>query len=225
MIQSSLIRFGKKELTNKLRQAILECDKNPSVKCSILTGAGKAFCAGIDLKEFGAGRGIDPRARQNAQGGGEGQPDVAPHWLMNGKKKPIIAAVNGPTITGGLEVALNCDFIIASEHATFADTHARVGVMPGGGLTVLLPQWIGLPRARQMSITGNFVNAKQALEWGLANEVVPEAELLPRCKALAAAICQIDPKAVTQMLDTYEDTTGGTAKDAWQVEQTKKSGF
>src|SRR4029079_2746586 len=86
--------------------------------------------------------------------------------------KPLIGAVNGPCITGGFEFALNCDFLVASDRARFADTHARVGVMPGWGLTVLLVEAIGLRRARELSVTGNFLDPKRALEWGLVNHVV-----------------------------------------------------
>ena len=85
-------------------------------------------------------------------------------------KKPVIGAINGAAVTGGLELALSCDFLIASEQATFADTHSRVGVMPGGGMSIRLPQLIGINRARQMSLTGNFVHAATARDWGLVDE-------------------------------------------------------
>ena len=94
------------------------------------------------------------------------------------RTKLLIGAVNGVAVTGGFELALGCDFLIASERARFADTHARVGVMPGWGLTVLLPQRVGVARAREMSVTGNFIDAQQAYEWGLVNHVVPHDELL-----------------------------------------------
>ena len=93
--------------------------------------------------------------------------------------KPIIGAVNGVAVTGGLELVLNCDFLVASERARFADTHARVGVHPLWGLTVLLPQAIGIRRAREMSATGNYVDARLALEWGLVNWVHPDDRLIP----------------------------------------------
>ena len=86
--------------------------------------------------------------------------------------------MNGPAVTGGLELVLHCDFALASERAVFADTRTRVGVLPGWGLSVLLPQAVGLRRAKQMSLTGNFVPAALALEWGLVNAVVPHDGLL-----------------------------------------------
>jgi enoyl-CoA hydratase len=116
---------------------------------------------------------------------------------------PVIGAVNGPAVTGGLELALGCDFLIASERATFADTHARVGVLPAGGMTIRLPQLVGVNRARQMSLTGDFVDAATACSWGLVNEVVPHDELLGRAVALGGAIAESDPAAVGELRSMY----------------------
>ena len=91
---------------------------------------------------------------------------------------PVIGAINGPTVTGGLELAMCCDFLIASERARFADTHARVGAMPGGGMTIRLPQLVGIDRARRMSFTGDYIDAATARDWGLVVEVVPHESLL-----------------------------------------------
>ena len=117
----------------------------------------------------------------------------------------MIGAVNGVAVTGGLELALACDLLVASEHARFADTHARVGIMPGWGLSVLLPQAVGLRRAKQMSVTGNYVDAGTALAWGLVNQVVPHEELLPTCRQLAADVASNDPAAVARLLQTYRE--------------------
>src|SRR3546814_20628429 len=106
---------------------------------------------------------------------------------------PVIGAVNGVAITGGFELALQCDFLIASDRARFADTHARVGIMPGWGLTVLLAEAVGLRRATQMSPTGNFLAAATAPTWGPVNEVVTHAELLPACQALRLAVAAGPP--------------------------------
>ncbi len=102
--------------------------------------------------------------------------------------QPIIAAVNGYAITGGFELALMCDFIIAAPEARFADTHARVGVVPGWGLSQRLPRLIGINRAKELSLTGNYLDAETACAWGLVNRVVPAAELLPVCIRLAKDI-------------------------------------
>src|SRR5215469_980970 len=151
-------------LLTSLRDLLAEIDSRPDVRAIVLTGADPAFCAGLDLTEL-----AQPGSRLGSRTNKNAVPDLA---------TPLIGAINGAAVTGGLELALACDFLIASERATFADTHARVGVMPGGGLTVRLPELVGVNRARQMSFTGDFVGAAQALEWGLVNEVVPHSELL-----------------------------------------------
>ena len=131
---------------------------------------------------------------------------------------PVIGAVNGVAITGGFELALACDYLIASERARFADTHARVGIMPGWGLTVLLPEAVGVRRAKELSTTGNFLDAPTALAWGLVNHVVPHEELLPFCQKLAADIATIDGRAVRQMLNTYDEGALRDGAGAWELE-------
>jgi enoyl-CoA hydratase len=199
----------------QLPAAIRECDTNDAVDVMILTGTDPAFSAGVDLKEFGAGE------VQQGEGFAEiGERDDARRFrgALPPHAKPLIGAVNGVAVTGGFEVALNCDFLIASDRARFADTHARVGVMPGWGLTVLLAQRIGVARAKQMSITGNYLDATTALAWGLVNEVVPHEELLARCRALAADIVSNDPAGVRRMLQTYNEVTATTVDEGWEIE-------
>jgi enoyl-CoA hydratase len=126
---------------------------------------------------------------------------------------PVIGAVNGAAITGGFELALACDLLVASEHARFADTHARVGIMPGGGVTVLLAQSIGLRRAIEMSLTGNFVSAEDALSMGLVNHVVPHDELLPFAKRLAGDIVNNDQQGVRRLLQHYRSMANAATLD------------
>lgn len=188
-----------------LRDTMAALDARPEVRAIVLTGADPAFCAGLDLAELGQPGGPLAAAARGP--------------VLPGLDTPLIGAVNGPAVTGGLELALACDFLVASERARFADTHARVGVLPGWGLTVALPAAVGLRRAREMSATGNFVPAQVALEWGLVNHVVPHGELLGFCRALAADIASADPAAVRAIFATYaegEQITGGPAR---QVEQ------
>jgi enoyl-CoA hydratase len=130
--------------------------------------------------------------------------------------KPLIGAVNGVAVTGGLEYALNCDFLVASEQAKFGDTHSRVGVMPGWGLTVLLPQAIGIRRAREMSFTGNFMLADEALAFGLVNHVVAHGELIAFTRQLAADIAGNDQAGVRQIRDTYAQISNDD--DLWEIE-------
>ena len=159
-----------------MRTRLAECEADDDVDATILTGKDPAFCAGLDLTYLAG------RVERDATSGTVAFPEspVPPHT------KPIIGAVNGAAVTGGLEVALACDFLVASERARFADTHARVGVVPGWRLTVALPEAIGVRRAKEMSATGNFVDAATALNWGLVNHVVPHEELLPYCSSSAA---------------------------------------
>jgi len=130
----------------------------------------------------------------------------------------VIGAINGAAVTGGFEVALTCDFLIASERARFADTHARVGIMPGWGLTVLLAEAVGHRRARELSVSGNFLDARTALEWGLVNHVVPHDELLPFCRRLGADIVSNDQSGVRNVLATYREEERTTDFDTRRVE-------
>jgi enoyl-CoA hydratase len=187
-----------------LREALADLDARPDVRAIVLTGADPAFCAGLDLTELGQAGG--PLANVAA---GPVIPELA---------TPLIGAVNGPAVTGGLELALACDFLIASERARFADTHARIGVLPGWGLTVALPEAVGMRRAREMSATGNFVTARTALEWGLVNHVVPHAELMTTAVGLAGDIGSNDPGALRAIFATYDEAARSAAKQAQAIE-------
>src|SRR2546430_6709812 len=169
-------------LNAALPETIASCDARDDVDAIILTGADPAFCAGVDLKALTT----DSEVRHIVS---EEHDLIRPFPETT---KPVIGAINGAAVTGGFEVALTCDFLVASERARFADTHARVGIMPGWGLTVLLAQRVGVARAKQMSFTGNYLDARTAYEWSLVNEVVPHDELLPYCRKLAADIVSND---------------------------------
>ena len=199
-------------LLKDLFAAVRAAHESDDVSVIILTGADPAFCAGLDLKELGAGSGTltGTRPRDDTPIDRRGALPPGP--------KPVIGAINGAAITGGFELALACDFLIASDRARFADTHARVGIQPWWGLTVLLPQAIGIRRAREMSATGNFCDAQQALDWGLVNHVVPHADLLPFTRGIAADIASSDQRAVRQILSTYAEGSRVTVGDAWLVE-------
>jgi enoyl-CoA hydratase len=202
-----------RELRRALHRTMAELDADDGVDAVVLTGADPAFCAGLDLKELAAGG--DALTETGATGGRVPIEDRGPFRALS---KPLIGAVNGVAITGGFEVALACDWLIASERARFADTHARVGIMPGWGLTVLLPQAVGIRRARQLSATGNFLDAPTALAWGLVNEVVAHEDLLPRCRALAADIVSNDQRAVRRVLRTYAEGSLLDGGGAWDLE-------
>ena len=197
------------ELLGALRRAMADLEADDSVDVVVLTGADPAFCAGLDLKELGS------------TGGnlGAGQPrGDEPSRPWPPLTKPLVGAVNGAAVTGGLELALNCDFLVASERARFGDTHARVGILPGWGLTALLPQAVGVRRAREMSLTGNFLTADEALRFGLVNHVVPHEELLPTASRLAADVVGNDRRAVRALLDEYAQVASTTFAEGLRVE-------
>jgi enoyl-CoA hydratase len=184
------------ELTERLVEALHAAEDDQDVACVVLTGADPAFCAGVDLKEAGV---------KGLPSGGVIDPKNSPWWVLHTMNTPVIGAINGPAITGGLELVLQCTFLVASERAVFGDTHARVGLHPGGGLTGLLPQAVGLRRAREMSLTGNFVDAGEARRLGLVNHVVAHEELLPTARRLAGDIAGADPRAVAALNRSYRD--------------------
>lgn len=190
-----------------LWSSLEQVEFDDDVDVMVLTGADPAFSAGLDLKVLGA----EPSTFVSDTPRGSSSP-------FPDRTKPLIGAINGVAITGGFELALNCDFLIASDRAAFADTHARVGVMPGWGLTALLADAVGRTRAREISLTGNFVHAAHALEWGLVNRVVPHDELMPTVLELAADIVNNDQIGVRRMLATYKAQEADALDGAWDLE-------
>jgi len=174
------------ELRRRLFAALRDAEADDDVDVVIFTGADPVFCAGLDLKELGDQTEL---------------PDISPKWPP--MTKPVIGAINGAAVTGGLELALYCDILIASERARFADTHARVGLLPTWGLSVRLPQKVGVGLARRMSLTGDYLSADDALRAGLVTEVVPHDELLPAARRVAVSIVGNNQKAVRALLASY----------------------
>jgi enoyl-CoA hydratase len=197
------------ELHGQLDAAITELDERDDVGCIVLTGADPAFCAGMDLKSL---------ATENRSTQQERQRQAARFEMLAPHQAPVIGAINGPTVTGGLELAMCCDFLIASERARFADTHARVGVMPGGGMTIRLPQLVGIDRARRMSFTGDYIDAVTARDWGLVVEVVPHEALLPRARELAATIASIPNEYVRELRRGYAEISALSGAEALAAE-------
>jgi enoyl-CoA hydratase len=186
------------ELRRELVRAFGDLSNDDSVGVLILTGAGRAFCSGLDLRELSGESGTPPEPGEIDGGAG----DVVS--AMRRCSKPILGAVNGPAITGGFEIALACDLVVASRNARFADTHARVGLLPGWGLSQELSRRIGIHRAKELALTGNFLSAERAEAWGLVNRVVEPEELLPTCRALAADMLSCDRatlSAYKQLID------------------------
>ncbi|MEZ5215624.1 MAG: enoyl-CoA hydratase [Ilumatobacteraceae bacterium] len=212
------VTLNRPDVRNALSSAVLrllperltEADARDDVDVIVLTGTDPAFCAGLDLSELASGGLLDGSGADGTQNAAGVRGPFPP------LTKPLIGAVNGVAVTGGLELALNCDFLVASERAKFGDTHTRVGVMPGWGLSVLLPQAVGVRRAREMSFTGNFVDARTALAWGLVNHVVPHEELIPTVRALASDIAGNFQPGVRALRSTYAAVSAEA--DNWGIE-------
>jgi len=183
-------------LQARLRTVMADAEASDDADVIILTGADPAFSAGLDLKELGGG------APLNIGTGTAANPDL-PKTPWARTTKPVIGAINGVAITGGFELALQCDFLVASERAAFGDTHARVGVLPGWGLSVLLPQAVGYRRSLEMSMTGNFMLADEALAFGLVNHVVPHDQLMDTARQLASDIARNNTPAIRTLLASY----------------------
>ncbi len=193
--QVALVRLNRPAARNalnaELAQAAIDAvAANQDAGAIVITGTDPAFCAGLDLRDLGV-----PKLKD------------LPHFTsaVAASAVPVIAAVNGPAATGGFELALACDFMIASERARFADTHLRVGVYPGPVL-VDLPRRVGPAWARQMSLTSDWVDAETALRIGLVNQVVGHADLVPYCLDLAAAIAEQPRDMVVAMREDWDLT-------------------
>ncbi|MGV0834797.1 enoyl-CoA hydratase [Mycolicibacterium thermoresistibile] len=189
------------ELRAKFFAALRDAESDDAVDVVIVTGADPVFCAGLDLKELGDTTEL---------------PDISPKWPS--MTKPVIGAINGAAVTGGLELALYCDILIASENARFADTHARVGLMPTWGMTVRLPQKVGVGLARRMSLTGDYLSADDALRAGLVTEVVPHDRLLDAARQVAASIVGNNQLAVRALLTSYHRIDGAQTNGALWME-------
>ncbi|RIL05343.1 MAG: enoyl-CoA hydratase [Proteobacteria bacterium] len=200
-------------LSRELRAALAHAFRcvadDADVGVVILTGRGRAFCAGLDLKELGGESGGSPGAMLEEQ-------DLIA--AMRACPLPIVGAINGFAITGGFELALACDVLVASSEARFADTHARVGIVPGWGLSQLLPRRVGTSRAKELSFTGNYLDAGRALAWGLVNSVVAPDELLPACGRLAADMLSCDRATLREIKRIYDAGYATTLADGLQLE-------
>ena len=201
------------ELRNALSDVFYELKNDPQIRVAILTGAGKAFCAGLDLKELADGKGMidDLSEKRKAR--------INLTTPLKEFGKPVIGAINGPAITGGFELALGCDILIASTGARFADTHARVGIIPGSELSQKLSRLLGIYRAKEISLTGNFIDAQRALEWGLVNRVVPPEDLLPTCRSLAEDIVSCPQDMILKYKKLIDDGFYLTFGDGLELER------
>jgi enoyl-CoA hydratase/carnithine racemase len=200
------------ELLEDLIAVLQAADRDPAIRAVVLTGAGRAFCAGDDLKEFGA---------QSKDGATtcayiERIQDVTRAMLLG--DTPVIGAIRGWAVGGGLEWMINCDFAIAAEGTRFFFPEIALGVFVTGGVTELLPRLVGLQRARELIMLGERFDAAQAREWGLLSKVVPGAELMPEALALARRIAALPPGPVRDLRRILARRSGAGLEAAMAAE-------
>jgi enoyl-CoA hydratase len=210
------ITLNRPNRKNAINQALLtglyncieKITESDEIKVGIITGNGDSFCSGIDLDCLSTDNLFDPRSD------GKDMPEIFGYC-----NKPIIGAVNGYAITGGFEIALNCDFLIASERAVFADTHAKVGIHPGWGMSQLLQQAVGQRLAKQFSATCEKISAQRALSCGLVNEIIPTDKLLLRAIEIAEEICSVNYEMMLTMKKLIEEKNSNSFNTALAIER------
>ena len=191
-------------MRQRLEELCVEADADVDIDVVVLTGTDPAFCAGADMKEIAAlGRALPP---------------TDPGRAIRAVRKPVIGAVNGPCVTGGLEIALSCDFLVASELATFADTHAHLGVLPRWGMSALLPRAVGPRWAKELSATRAVIGPADALRIGLVNHVVPHDQLAARVCQITDAIRRAQAPAVAATFELYDDGQSLSQTEALALE-------
>ena len=207
-----------RQLMAELADAVEALEADPAVRALVLTGAGRAFCAGLDLKELGSGQGTL----------GQGESGVAakdPVAALERFSGPVIGAINGAAVTGGFELALACDVLLASPAARFADTHARIGIAPAWGLSQKLSRAIGPYRAREVSFTGQWVGAEQAAAWGFVNRVVAANALLDTARAMATDMLGALPAVLTHYKAVIRDGYALPFGEAMAMEKQRGRAF
>ncbi|BAN02322.1 enoyl-CoA hydratase/isomerase family protein [Ilumatobacter coccineus] len=190
---------------------MLDADRDRDVRCIVLTGEGRAFCAGLDMQAQMAG----PKGGLGNLGSVEATPGEfelrdAPPIVMHALDTPTICALNGGAAGYGLDLALNCDIRIAADTAKLAPGFAKRGILPESGGTWLLPRMVGYARAAEIAFTGRTLLADEALELGLVNHVVPASELVKRAEEMAAEIAANAPlavRAIKRMMRAAETET------------------
>ena len=193
-------------LRRELGRAVDELEADPAIHVLILTGSGRAFTAGLDLDEWS----VAPAA------GAWEHDAVAAIERFRG---PVIGAINGLAITGGVELALACDLLIAASDARFADTHVKVGLLPGWGGSVRMQQRIGPHRAKELALTGRFFGAEEALAWGFVNRVVAPELLRAEAEALARQMAANPPEGLRAYKTLLNDEAGLPLAEAFVLER------
>jgi enoyl-CoA hydratase len=197
------------QLVTELDSALTRAEQAPGIAAIVVTAVDPAFCAGLDIKEFRA----------------SGRPPAGVNDLIERVadiRKPTIGAINGPVMTGGLEFALGLDLLIASDRATFADTHAKVGILPGGGMSARLPRAVGQRLALEMSFTGRVLSAAEAMHYGLVTHVVPHDRLEADAQAMGETIAARDPHILQELKRLYRVGIDGTLAEGLHHERAER---
>ncbi len=198
------------QMRKEVADAVDSLDADPKMRVLVLTGSGRAFTAGLDLDEWAA---------PGLVAAGAYEFDVVAS--LQRFKGPVIGAINGLAITGGLEVALACDVLIAASTARFADTHVHVGLLPGWGGSVRLARRVGIHRAKELALTGRFFSAAEAVDWGLVNRVADPGGLLDEAMATARLMLQGHGPTVEAYKALLNDEEGTTLDEALALERVR----
>ncbi len=199
------------ELVDALLEQLHAAASDDSIRVLVITGSGKAFCAGADLKNLNEQR--QP-----------GEPDILDRVVelldtLRTFPKPVIAAVNGLALAGGMELMMCCDLIYAGESARIGDAHCNYGIVPGGGGAAIMPRLLPLPIAKYLLFTGEFLPASALLQYGLLNDVVPDTQLLDTVASVAAVISRKSPIGLQRAKRVANEALDKTAADALRDER------
>lgn len=201
------------ESSQELYDVMLRCDENPAVRAVLVTGSGKMFCAGGDLKTFAARKDDLPAHLK-----------LLTHFihgavsLMARMDAPVIAAVNGTVAGGGLGLVFGADLVIAAESARFTMAYTRAALSPDASTSFFLPRLVGLRRALDLTLTNRVLSAREALEWGIVNRVVPESELTATAQALAKEMAEGPTAAFGAAKRLLRDSFSDTLETHLQAE-------
>lgn len=200
-----------REMVEAMTATLSQWRQDPAVRVVVLTGMGAAFCAGADLKQ--AGDPVEPGEKDYL--------DVIVDFftLLRAFPKPVIAAVNGLALAGGLETVMCCDLVIAGQSARFGDAHSNFGVFPGGGGAAILPRKVPANVAKYLLFTGDSLPAEEMRHYGLVNEVVADAELAARAQALGEKLATKSPIVLSRMKRVANEATDKSARDALRDEE------
>jgi enoyl-CoA hydratase/carnithine racemase len=196
-------------LVDRLTETLIAINADHSVSCVVITGAGSAFCAGGNLKDMRAGTGMFGGTPAQMRSKYVRQIQRIPRAIYE-LEVPAIAAVNGPAVGAGCDLAMMCDLRIASTNASFAESFLRVGLISGDGGAWFLPRAVGLARACEMAFTADAVSAEKAAAWGMVNEIVEPAQLQEAALSLAARITRHPPEALRLMKRLLREGMQGT---------------